>query len=191
MSVEMPEIVFPDDLLAACDDVIEVVHFGAVASNSLDLLEKWLEGDDEGHKLAVLWDDSMALDISLAPYSDNDMRLMGFSKFRKINNTQRIDFAKRWLSEIVEENDSHYLPAILHCEIQGKNGYTAIIGCTIKSYGQGGNVIEWHGAFKDVDAYLIHLSNNGFDVDCDPDKIDRGYISKYWTLDAFKSDCPD
>lgn len=187
----MPEIVFPDELLAVCDDVVEFAYFGGKTPSGLALLQDWLEGKG-WDQLVDQWDDMIALKTSEAPYNDDDLRSDSeIGDSTKISDQDRILYAKQWLDSALQENESHYLPSIHHCRITKSDGLSAVIGCTTQCYGQGGNVIEWHGAFKDLDAYLFHLSNHGFDINYDPDKIDNEYILKYWRLDTVTSDYPD
>jgi len=176
------EIVFPAEFANACADVVRFAHMGGEAPSGLAILQDWLEG--EGWlQLADQWDGVIALKTSEAPYNDDDVRSdLAIEDARKIGDKERILFAKQWLDDAMQENASHYLPSIHHCIITSSDGLSAIVGCTTQCYGQGGNVIEWHGAFKVLADFLKHISDNGYDLKVDPEIIDSSYIKKYWSF---------
>jgi len=179
-SMNSAEIVFPAKLANACADVVRFVHFGGKAPSGLALLQDWLE--DEGwDQLVGQWRDVVALKTSNAPYNDDDLRWYSeIEDSTKIGDQERILFAKQWLADTMEENDSHWLPSVHHCIITRGDGLSAILGCTVQCYGQGGNEIEWHGAFKDLAQFLTYISDNGYDLRIDPEIIESSYIHRYW-----------
>jgi hypothetical protein len=178
----MPEIIFPNELSVACADVIEFAHFGGNAPSGLALIQDWLEGEG-WDQLVDHWDGTVALKTSEAPYNDYGLRSDSeLEDSRKIDDQERILFAKQWLDDAMQENHSHYLPSVHHCKITRSDGLSAMIGCTTQCYGQGGNVIEWHGAFKVLGDFLKYIGDNGYDLKIDPELIDASYIKKYWSF---------
>ncbi len=175
------KIIFPANLANACADVVEYVHFGGKAPSGLELLQDWLEGEG-WDQLVDQWDDMIGLKTSEAPYNDNEVRLnFGIEDSKRISDELRILHSKQWLMDIMEENHSHWLPSVHSCTITRNDGLSAILGCTVQCYGQGGNVIEWHGVFKILNDFLAHISGNGYDLAVDPENIDLPYIQKYWS----------
>jgi len=176
------KIVFPAKFANACADVVGFAHFGGKAPSGLALIQDWLEGAG-WEQLADQWDGMIALKTSEAPYNDDDLRSESeIDDSTKIGDQERILFAKQWLADTMEENDSHWLPSVHHCIITRGDGLSAILGCTVQCYGQGGNEIEWHGAFRVLADFLDHISDNGYDLKVDPESIDSSYIKKYWSF---------
>ena len=180
----MPSAVIPIpvEFASACADAVEFAHFGGKLPSGLALIQNWMT-DDGWTLLADQWDGTVVLCIGAAPFNDESMRAqLELADDEKISDRDRISFAKQWLEEALDENDSYVLPSLHMCKIERADGISAVVACTVTIFGQGGPDLTWHGAFKNEVALRSYLSGNGFDLEIDPERIDGDYIKRFWSL---------
>lgn len=174
-------ISFPNELADACADIVQFAHFGGDPPSGLIRVQDWLSNDG-WENLVDQWVDEVVLIVAAAPYNDDEMRAqLGLSERAVISDDARASFAKRWLFEAMEENETDVFPSLHICKIERSDGLSSVIACTATTYGQGVITLTWHGAFKDEVNLRSHLEAIGFDFEMDPNHINSDYICRFWS----------
>lgn len=174
-------ISFPEFLTEACAEIVEFAHLGGEAPTGLTVVQNWLS--NEGWQgLADQWHDEVVFRVCVAPFDDEEVRArLDLADDEQISDFDKISFAKQWMEDALDENDSYVFPSLHICEITRADGKSAVIGCTVIGYGQGGLDLTWHGAFTDEEALRSYLSGIGLDIEVDPERIDADYIKRFWS----------
>lgn len=156
---------FPPNLQAVADTVLQEFLTGVDEPKGLSLIHDWLEVDGWDFLIADLGQQS-ALKlgyIAQLEFSDSETRYnLEIPKEVEVQDVDRLNWARQRI-EYAQAGDDGYLLASLHTyRLIGNNGSHAFVGCLIEIHGQGGPVCEWWGLWKTPDDFYEAVGNDGF-----------------------------
>lgn len=178
----------PTNLHNSTISFIHSIKSGRINNESLSRLWEWFE--DEGHSLIVnAYDDWVVVDIkrlSEYKFSDSvlreDFELSPDQKITDVNDNQRLEFARIYLTDDEFNPDDDIYPSPVALDLTANNE-SVVIDFLLYPAGQAGMSPEPFGAFNNIDEFKASLIENGFSQIspiCDDTGITDQYLLNLW-----------
>lgn len=176
-------IELPKKLALIRDQVIDHVQKNTPIPKNLDDLISWFEDEGWDEILSGWGSEHVALKLDyLASLKFNDKELIASEGLEEpLTDELRIDYARRLISDALEQSDGYECPSVHAVEIKKPNGDSAVLGWLVEIHGQGGPAAEYQGAFPEKENFYQLLSGWGLLLNTEEKNLTDEAILKLWT----------
>jgi len=173
----------PKKLNTIRDQVIDHVRNNTPEPKNLGDLVSWFEDEGWDEILSGWGSEHVALKLDyLASLKFNDKEMIASEGLDEpLTDELRIDYARRLISDALEQSDGYECPSVHAVEIKKASGESAVLGWLVEIHGQGGPAPEFQGVFSDKENFYQLLSSWGFLLDSDEQNLTDEAILKLWT----------
>ena len=153
----------PKKLNTIRDQVIDHVRNNTPEPKNLGDLVSWFEDEGWDEILSGWGSEHVALKLDyLASLKFNDKEMIASEGLDEpLTKELRIDYARRLISDALEQSDGYECPSVHAVEIKKASGESAVLGWLVEIHGQGGPAPEFQGVFSDKENFYQLLSGWG------------------------------
>jgi len=173
----------PKKLITIRDQVIDHVRQNMPEPKNLGDLVSWFEDEGWDEILSGWGSEHVALKLDyLASLKFNDKEMIASEGLDELLTDElRIDYARRLISDALEQSDGYECPSVHAVEIKKANGDSAVLAWLVEIHGQGGPAPEFQGLFSDKENFYQLLSGLGLLLDTEEQNLTDESILKLWT----------
>lgn len=173
----------PKKLNTIRDQVIDHVRNNTPEPKNLGDLVSWFEDEGWDEILSGWGSEHVALKLDyLASLKFNDKEMIASEGLDEpLTKELRIDYARRLISDALEQSDGYECPSVHAVEIKKASGESAVLGWLVEIHGQGGPAPEFQGVFSDKENFYQLLSGWGLLLDTEEQNLTDESILKLWT----------
>ena len=100
---------------------------------------------------------------------------------RPLTDSDRISYARDTIRTAIEGLDGYFVPSLIRCRLESRDGQTMILTGYSEIHGQAGPVTEWIGAFRTDTEIFDALRKNRLVSLADVEKISAREIMELWS----------
>jgi hypothetical protein len=173
----------PKKLNTVRDQVIDHVRNNTPEPKNLGDLVSWFEDEGWDEILSGWGSEHVALKLDyLASLKFNDKEMIASEGLDEpLTDELRIDYARRLISDALEQSDGYECPSVHAVKIKKASGESAVLGWLVEIHGQGGPAPEFQGVFSDKENFYQLLSGWGLLLDTEEQNLTDESILKLWT----------
>ena len=162
------------------DSVIDAVHSGNEAPESISLIYEWLENDGWTELVDQNANGDLAVSIPNLCSEDAELRaVLDIDDAVLITNQMKIQHTRERLQELDSGSFFYDYPEITFCRIENNDGMSVVLGALFKVQ-QGGWDVNWVGVFKTSEQFFQAMKLNGLWTVSELDSIDDQSILQFW-----------
>ena len=155
----------PIELQSIADALVEHALQSTPFPGDYEKLQAWLEVEGWDDLIADLGDEYALKLHSLAEYNFIDDELLDHLDLEvgeEITDSHRVRYARQLIETGLKGDDGYLFVSVHPYPLTHRDGREAILGCSIETHGQAGDVVVCHGAFPSRREYCAALTSSGY-----------------------------
>ncbi len=173
----------PIELQPIGDALVEHALRGAPFPADFEKLEAWLEVEGWEDLIADLGDEyALKLD-NLAEYNFFDDQLrdhLEIGEGEKVTDSLRVRYARQLIATGLQGDDGYLFVSVHSYPLIHRDGREAILGCSVETPGQAGDVVVCHGAFPSRREFCAALAASGYLLLSEVESLTDSMILELW-----------
>lgn len=171
------------ELQSIVDALVEHARQSTPFPGDYEKLEAWLEVEGWDELIADLGEEYALKLHSLAGYNFIDDELLDHLDLEEgegVTDSHRVRYARQLIETGLKGDDGYLFVSVHSYPLFHGDGREAILGCSVETHGQAGDVVVCHGAFPSRSEFCAALTAIGYLLLSEAENLTDSMILELW-----------